>query len=186
MILTAAAAPDMVEKAKAAGAAGIKICGLCCTGNELLGRQGVPMAGNHLMTELAIVTGAVEAVVVDYQCIMPSMVQAAACYHTRFITTSEKAKFTGAVHVPFDITTAYEQACEIVDMAIAAYENRVFFQGGCPRNPCGYCGRFFPTKPCFRLSAVVFSLFWTRLSPVKSGDLPLSSGATIPGSSMIL
>ena len=124
MILAAAAAPDRIEKARAAGAAGIKISGLCCTGNELLGRQGVPMAGNHLMTELAIVTGAVEAVVVDYQCIMPSMVQAAACYHTRFISTSEKAKFTGAVHVPFDITTAYDQACGIVDMAIAAYENR--------------------------------------------------------------
>ena len=124
MILAAAADPAMVARAEAAGAAGIKVSGLCCTGNELLGRQGIPMAGNHLMTELAIVTGAVEAVVVDYQCIMPSMVQTAACYHTRFITTSEKAKFTGAVHVPFSIATAYDQACEIIGMAIAAFENR--------------------------------------------------------------
>ncbi len=124
MVLAAAADPGMLEKAKAAGAGGINIGGLCCTGNELLGRQGIPMAGNHLMTELAIVTGAVEAVVVDYQCIMPSMVQAAACYHTRFITTSEKARFTGADHIPFDTATAYSQALDIVDMAVTAYENR--------------------------------------------------------------
>lgn len=124
MVLAAAADPAMLEKAREAGAAGINIGGLCCTGNELLGRKGIPMAGNHLMSELAIVTGAVEAIVVDYQCIMPSMVQVAACYHTRFITTSDKARFTGATHVPFNTATAYAQALDIVGMAIAAYENR--------------------------------------------------------------
>lgn len=124
MILAAARQPEMVAKAKEAGAQGINIAGLCCTGNELLGRQGIPMAGNHLMTELAIVTGAVEAVVVDYQCIMPSMVQAAACYHTKFITTADKARFTGATHFSFDITTAAAQAKEIVELAIEAYGQR--------------------------------------------------------------
>jgi carbon-monoxide dehydrogenase catalytic subunit len=96
MIFKAANEPEILAKADAVGAKGINLAGLCCTGNELLMRQGVPMAGNHLMTELAIVTGAVEAIVVDYQCIMPSLVQAAACYHTKFITTANKAKFTGA------------------------------------------------------------------------------------------
>lgn len=124
MVLAAARAPEMLAKAKAVGAEGITIGGLCCTGNELLARKGIPMAGNHLMTELAIVTGAVEAVVVDYQCIMPSMVQAAACYHTRFITTSDKARFTGATHVPFDTARAAEQAREIIEMGIAAFANR--------------------------------------------------------------
>lgn len=124
MVLAAAREPAMIEKAKENGASGINIGGLCCTGNELLSRQGIPMAGNHLMTELAIVTGAVEAVVVDYQCIMPSMVQAAACYHTRFITTSNKAKFTGATHICFKPATALVQAREIVAMAIEAYAAR--------------------------------------------------------------
>jgi carbon-monoxide dehydrogenase catalytic subunit len=73
-------------------------------------RQGIPIAGNHLMTELAIVTGAVEAVVVDYQCIMPGLVQVSACYHTKFITTSEKARFTGAVHYEVKPHNAREQA----------------------------------------------------------------------------
>ena len=124
MVLAAAQSPEMLALAKEVGAEGINIGGLCCTGNELLGRQGIPMAGNHLMTELAIVTGAVEAVVVDYQCIMPSMVQAAACYHTKFITTADKARFTGATHISFKPATAGAQAREIVEMAIDAYKMR--------------------------------------------------------------
>lgn len=124
MVLAAAQSPEMLDLAAKAGAEGINIGGLCCTGNELLGRQGIPMAGNHLMTELAIVTGAVEAVVVDYQCIMPSMVQAAACYHTKFITTADKARFTGATHISFKPATAGAQAREIVEMAIDAYKMR--------------------------------------------------------------
>jgi len=124
MVLAAAKDPEMIDRAQAAGAEGINIGGLCCTGNELLGRQGIPMAGNHLMTELAIVTGAVEVVVVDYQCIMPSMVQAAACYHTKFITTADKARFTGATHISFDTAKAAAQAREIVDIAIKSYEER--------------------------------------------------------------
>ncbi len=97
MILAAAGDPELVARAAAVGAKGINIAGLCCTGNELFMRQGIPMAGNHLMTELAIVTGAVEAVVVDYQCIMPSMVQVSGCYHTKFIPTANKARFAGNI-----------------------------------------------------------------------------------------
>ena len=124
VVLAAASDPEMLEKARQKGAAGINLAGLCCTGNELLMRQGIPMAGNHLMTELAIVTGAVEAVVVDYQCIMPSLLQAAGCYHTKFITTANKARFTGAIHFDFQPATAMTQAKEIISIAIDAYEQR--------------------------------------------------------------
>ncbi|ACS80564.1 anaerobic carbon-monoxide dehydrogenase catalytic subunit [Maridesulfovibrio salexigens] len=124
MILAASRDPEIVAEAKAAGAAGINIAGLCCTGNELLMRKGIPMAGNHLMTELAILTGAVEAVVVDYQCIMPSLVQISSCYHTRFIDTAAKARFTGATHFDIHPHNAYEQATEIVRLAVKAYSER--------------------------------------------------------------
>ena len=124
MILMAAREPEMVALAKKAGAEGITVAGLCCTGNELLMRQGIPMAGNHLMTELAIVTGAVEAVVVDYQCIMPSLVQISACYHTRFIDTAAKARFTGAIHMNFTPENAREEAHKILHMAIDAFAER--------------------------------------------------------------
>lgn len=124
MIVEAAQDAEMLEKAKAVGATGINIAGLCCTGNEILARRGIPMAGNHLMTELAIVTGAVEAIVVDYQCIMPSLVPAAGCYHTKFITTANKAKFTGATHFDFRPETALAQAKEVVGLAIDGFPQR--------------------------------------------------------------
>jgi len=124
MILTAARDPEMIAKAKKNGATGITVAGLCCTGNELLMRQGIPIAGNHLMTELAIVTGAVEAIVVDYQCIMPSLVQVAGCYHTRFIDTASKARFTGAIHFTITPENAAEEAHKIVQLAIDAFLER--------------------------------------------------------------
>ena len=87
-------------------------------------RQGVPLAGNHLMTELALVTGAVEVVVVDYQCIMPSLVTVAGCYHSRIVTTSPKAKFTGATHIEFDVHNARQKAVEVVELAIERFKVR--------------------------------------------------------------
>lgn len=124
MILAASREPEMISKAKENGASGITIAGLCCTGNELLMRQGIPIAGNHLMSELAIVTGAVEAIVVDYQCIMPSLVQVASCYHTRFIDTANKARFTGAIHFDVRPENALEESRKIVQLAIDAFLER--------------------------------------------------------------
>ena len=124
MVLAAARSQEMLDKAKAAGAQGINIAGLCCTGNEVLMRQGIPMAGNHLMTELAIVTGAVEMVIADYQCIMPSLVTISGCYHTKFVSTSDKARFPGAEHLEFTYENARDKAREAVEMAIKAYTKR--------------------------------------------------------------
>ncbi|MBI5519325.1 MAG: anaerobic carbon-monoxide dehydrogenase catalytic subunit [Desulfovibrio sp.] len=124
MILAAARTPELVARAKELGASGINVAGLCCTGNELLMRQGIPMAGNHLMTELAILTGAVEAIVVDYQCIMPSLVQISHCYHTRFFDTAQKARFTGAEHCDIHPHNALAQAKKIVSAAVEGFARR--------------------------------------------------------------
>ena len=124
VVVTAAQDPELVELARSYGATGINIVGLCCTGNEMLMRKGVHIAGNHLMQELVLVTGALEAMVVDYQCIMPSVVDVAKCYHTKIISTSDKAKFPGATHVSFDPHRGAEIARDIVRMAVEAYPNR--------------------------------------------------------------
>ena len=124
VIVQAAADPELVALAREKGAAGINLVGLCCTGNELLMRKGVPMAGNHLMQELIVMTGALEAMVVDYQCIMPAVTEVARCFHTQVISTSDKAKFPGAVHVPFDPAHGLEIGRDIVRRAIEAYPNR--------------------------------------------------------------
>lgn len=123
-ILEAVNEPELLALAKKKGATGINLAGLCCTGNELMMRHGIPMAGNHLMTELAIVTGAVELIVVDYQCIMPSLVQVGSCYHTKMVTTADKARFTGAEHVKFSMHNGMEQARKVVRMAIDRFELR--------------------------------------------------------------
>jgi carbon-monoxide dehydrogenase catalytic subunit len=135
MILDAVNDPEIKKEAEATGAAGINVAGLCCTGNEVLMRQGIPLAGNHLMTELAIITGAVELILVDYQCIMPSLVQVADCYHTKFVSTSDKARFTGAEHVEFNPTNAKNQARKLIRMAIENYRNRDQTRVDIPQGP---------------------------------------------------
>ncbi len=124
MILAAVNEPDLIEYAKEKGAKGINLAGICCTANETLMRQGIPTVGNFLTQELAIVTGAVEAMVVDIQCIMQALAPLAEEYHTKLITTSKKAKITGATHVEFDEHRAKEIAREIVKMAIDNFPNR--------------------------------------------------------------
>jgi anaerobic carbon-monoxide dehydrogenase catalytic subunit len=124
MVVQASRDPKLLARAKELGAAGINLAGLCCTGNEVLMRQGIPMAGNHLLQELAVVTGAVEAMVVDYQCIMPSVPEIAACYHTTFYTTSPKAKFKGAVHLPFSPENGAELGRQLVAQAVENFARR--------------------------------------------------------------
>ena len=87
-------------------------------------RHGIPSATNSLSQELAIVTGALERPVVDYQCIMPSLPEVAKKYHTAIITTMPIAKIPGATHVEFDERHAGERAREILRLAIDAYRKR--------------------------------------------------------------
>lgn len=124
MIVAASQDPEIIEYAKAAGANGVQLSGICCTANEILMRQGIPAAGNFLQQELAILTGAVEAMVVDVQCIMQALVDLANNFHTKIITTSPKVKITGATHIEFDEHKALTIAKEILRVAIDNYKNR--------------------------------------------------------------
>lgn len=124
MIVVAAEDPEIIEYAKSKGAKGINLAGMCCTANEILMRHGVPIAGNFLQQELAIVTGAVETMVVDVQCIMQGLTDIAQCYHTKIITTDPRAKIQGATHIEFDERNALEIAKTIVRTAIDNFLNR--------------------------------------------------------------
>ncbi len=124
MIVVATQDPELIDYAKSKGAAGITLTGLCCTANEILMRQGIPTAGSFLQQELAILTGAVEAMVVDVQCIFQGLVSVAERFHTEIITTSPKVKITGATHIEFDETRAMEIAREIVRRGIDRFPAR--------------------------------------------------------------
>jgi anaerobic carbon-monoxide dehydrogenase catalytic subunit len=116
--------PAMVEYARSKGAKGITLAGMCCTANEILMRHGVPIAGNFLQQELAVVTGALDALVVDVQCIMQGLVDVAQCYHTKIITTDPRAKIQGSTYVKFEDVNAQAVAREIVKEAIDNFPNR--------------------------------------------------------------
>lgn len=124
MIVAASQDPEVIEYARNAGAEGINLSGICCTANEILMRQGIPAAGNFLQQELAILTGAVEAMVVDVQCIMQALVGLAANFHTKIITTSPKVKIKGATHIEFDEHRALTIAKQILKAAIDNFQYR--------------------------------------------------------------
>ncbi len=119
-----AVARDMEEEARSAGARGINLVGICCTGNEIMMRHGVPSCTHSVSQEMALVTGAVDAMVVDYQCIMPSMGTVAECMGTTLITTMEIAKIPGAVHMPFSEETAAQDARKAIETAIKNFSRR--------------------------------------------------------------
>lgn len=117
-------AKEMEKEAKAAGATGINVVGICCTGNEVLMRHGVPACTHSVSQEMALVTGALDAMVVDYQCVMPSVATVAECMGTTVITTTDTARIPGAMHVAFREETAAENAKEILRVAIKNFTRR--------------------------------------------------------------
>jgi carbon-monoxide dehydrogenase catalytic subunit len=124
IIASVSMSDDMTEKAKKKGAKGINVGGICCTANEILMRHGIPIAGSFLQQELSILTGAIELMVVDVQCLMPGLHQVADCYHTELISTSPKAKIPGVHHIEFEEADAVGIAKRILERAIENFPNR--------------------------------------------------------------
>jgi len=114
----------LIAKAKEKGAKGINLAGICCTANEILMRHGIAVAGSFLQQELAIITGAVDLMVVDVQCLMPGLSTVTNCFHTKLITTSPKAKMPGVQHIEFHEDKAVKIATEIIETAIDNFPNR--------------------------------------------------------------
>jgi carbon-monoxide dehydrogenase catalytic subunit len=123
-LVMAAESKEMVDYCKSKGIKGINVVGLCCTANEIAMRHGVRMAGNFLQQENAILTGAVEMMCVDIQCIFPALPQLAKCFHTKFVTSSPIARIPGSDYVEFHPDNAMESATKLVKAAIDNYENR--------------------------------------------------------------
>ncbi|MDI6801468.1 MAG: anaerobic carbon-monoxide dehydrogenase catalytic subunit [Thermodesulfovibrionales bacterium] len=124
MIVDVAGEPEMIAYAQSKGAKGINLGGMCCTANEVLMRHGIPTAGGFTNQELGIMTGLVDVMTVDYQCIMPAIAELSKKFHTKVITTSEKAKMPGAMHIEYDDHRAREIAREIIKLACDNFPNR--------------------------------------------------------------
>ena len=124
MVVFYANDPEMIALAKSYGAKGINVVGVCCTGNEVAMRLGIPMAGNFLCQENVVLTGACEAVVVDVQCIFPALGPLSKCFHTKFITTSPIAMMPDSDFIEFHEETAAANGKAIVRMAVENFKNR--------------------------------------------------------------
>ncbi len=120
----AAEEEDMLALAKKVGSKGINLAGVCCTGNEILMRRGIPVAGSFVQQEMVLATGAVEAMVVDVQCVMQSVAQVVKEKHTDIITTNYRAKMPDAVHIQFDEHDAMGSAKSILTKAIKNFKKR--------------------------------------------------------------
>ena len=124
MIVDVVNEPDIIAYAKSKGATGINLGGMCCTANEVLMRHGIATAGGFTNQELGIMTGLVDALTVDVQCIMPAITEVSKKFHTKIITTNTRAKIQGAEHIEFDEHHARDIARNIVRLAIDNFQNR--------------------------------------------------------------
>ncbi len=124
MLVAASHDPGIRELTEKVGAKGVNLAGMCCSANEILMRHGIPCAGNFLQQELALVTGAVELMTVDVQCQMQGLASVAECFHTKLITTSDRAMIEGAEHIEFHPEQGLDIAKRILAMAIENYPNR--------------------------------------------------------------
>ncbi len=124
MIAQVASDPEVLAYAKTKGAHGIVVAGICCTALESLMRRGMPVAGNFLQQELAIITGALEMLIVDLQCVLPSLPTIASNFHTKVISTNPRAHFPGTEYIEFKEEKGYDIAKEIIKKAIDNFQNR--------------------------------------------------------------
>ena len=129
-IVKAARRADLIAVAQSKGAEGIRLYGICCSGHSALAKFGdVHPLASAVGAELVLATGAMDLWVADVQDVFPGIMDVAACFHTRVVTTSDSARLPGAIHLGFDhhhsnLAQADELAERIIGMAIDAFHQR--------------------------------------------------------------
>lgn len=129
-IVRASRRDDLISAAMETGASTIRLYGICCSGHSALAKFGdITPLTNAVGAELALATGALDLWVADVQDVFPGIMDVAACFHTRVITTSDSARLPGAEHIAFDhhhsnLDQADELAERIVRKGIQAYGER--------------------------------------------------------------
>ncbi|ACM18731.1 carbon monoxide dehydrogenase, catalytic subunit [Geotalea daltonii FRC-32] len=129
-IVKAARRSDLIAAARQAGAATIRLYGICCSGHSALAKFGdITPLTNAVGAELALATGAIDLWVADVQDVFPGIMDVAACFHTRVVTTSDSTRLPGAEHIAFDhhhsnLGEADTLAERIVRLGIQAYGGR--------------------------------------------------------------
>ncbi len=126
LVAELAASEEFGQMAGAAGAAGIKVYGSMCEGQELLQRGGAfaGQLGNWLHQEFALGTGAIDLVMMDYNCSIPSLPEYAERFATRLVTTDQAVRMSGVERLEHTPQTAADTARAILERAVAAFAER--------------------------------------------------------------
>ncbi len=118
------------QKAKAAGAKGLRVIANIETGQELIQRREMDdvfygYTGNWIMQEAVLATGAVDVFAADMNCSLPLDPLYAEKYHFKLIPVSEVVVFEGGTerleYVPGE---AKEQAAALLEMGIENFKER--------------------------------------------------------------
>jgi anaerobic carbon-monoxide dehydrogenase catalytic subunit len=151
-LIAAAHQPAAQEKAKAAGAKGLRIVGSIETGQELVQRFEVDdvfvgLTGNWLSHEMAVATGAIDVFAADMNCTVPTLAENCAAHGTLLIPVSDLIGIPGAEPaIVFDPAKAGEQAVELIDKAIANFPRRAAMGNGKPQLRVGDAVAGFSTE----------------------------------------
>lgn len=129
--------PDVVAKAQAVGAKGFRLVGCTCVGQDLQLRGAHYTdifdghAGNNYTSEAILATGAIDAVLSEFNCTLPGIEPICDELKIKQICLDDVAKKANAEFIPFDFDNREEQADIIIDKIVDAYKER---RGTVPMN----------------------------------------------------
>lgn len=122
--------PEAVAKAKAVGAKGFKLVGCTCVGQDLQLRGALypevfdGHAGNNYTSEAVLATGAIDAVLSEFNCTLPGIEPICDELKIKQICLDDVAKKSNAELMKFDFEHREEQSEKIIDKVIEAYTER--------------------------------------------------------------
>ncbi len=124
------ASPEALEKAKAAGAKGFKLVGCTCVGQDLQLR-GVHYtdifdghAGNNYTSEAVLATGAIDAVLSEFNCTLPGIEPICDALKIKQICLDDVAKKANAELMQFSFGSREEISSRVMDAVVEAYKER--------------------------------------------------------------
>ncbi|MGA2989660.1 MAG: hypothetical protein ABSD88_04220, partial [Candidatus Korobacteraceae bacterium] len=121
MIVAASCNEELLAHARSQGAAGINLAAL--GSNAALLRHGLPIVGEVLPPEAALLTGAVELMILGDEN-MASPGDTGDRFHTKIVSASASARGLEAEWVGFDLENGYAQASRLVRTAIDNFPRR--------------------------------------------------------------
>jgi carbon-monoxide dehydrogenase catalytic subunit len=125
-----ARSPEWQDKAKAAGAKGLRVIASIETGQEMIQRWEMDdvfygFTGNWISQEAVLASGCVDLFAADMNCSLPADAEYAEKYHFKLIPVSDLVAFEGiSDRLNYVPEKALEQAEQLLDMGIENFRGR--------------------------------------------------------------